>query len=150
VIRRATLAHAAVLAAIHGAAFADGDSWSANVIGLQLGLLGAFGLLDERGGMLLARVVADEADILTLAVAPNVRRRGIATALLQAAGHRACRDGARCLFLEVGVANGEAQTLYAGLGFVEVGRRHRYYRDGSDALVLRLPLEPVGAAGRTE
>ncbi|HXT79727.1 MAG TPA: GNAT family N-acetyltransferase [Acetobacteraceae bacterium] len=146
-IHSATLVHAAALAAIHGAAFSDGDSWSANVIGLQLGLLGGFGLLDERGGMLLARIVADEAEVLTLAVAPEVRRQGIATALLRAARHRAYQDGARCLFLEVGVANGAAQALYGGLGFVEVGRRRRYYRDGSDALVLRLPLNSDAGKG---
>ncbi|HEY8287855.1 MAG TPA: GNAT family N-acetyltransferase [Acetobacteraceae bacterium] len=144
-IRPAKVAHAAVLATIHHAAFAHGDAWSSAVIGLQLGLHGAFGLLDERGGMLLARVVADEAEILTLAVMPEARRQGIATALLDAARQRASLDGACRMFLEVGVGNDAARGLYAGQGFVEVGRRRGYYRDGSDALVLRVALNP-GAA----
>ena len=67
-IQFATLAHAAALAAIHAAAFPAGEAWGADAIALQVALPGAFGLIDERGGMLLARVAADEADARAAAV----------------------------------------------------------------------------------
>jgi [ribosomal protein S18]-alanine N-acetyltransferase len=139
-IEAASLPHAAALAAIHAAAFPPGENWSANVISLQLALPGAFGLIDRRGGMLLARVAADEAEILTLAVAPAVRCSGVASDLLRAACARAQADGARTMFLEVAVNNAPAQALYTAASFQPVGRRPRYYANGGDALVLRLTL----------
>ena len=139
-IERATPLHAAVLASIHQAALPQGESWGEDAIWLQLGLPGGFGLLDPRGGMLLGRVAADEAEILTLAVRPQVRRQGLAAALLAAALGEARARGARAMFLEVATGNAAARTLYARAGFTEVGRRVRYYADGSDALVLRVNL----------
>jgi ribosomal-protein-alanine N-acetyltransferase len=103
-------------------------------------LPGAFGLIDERGGMLLARVAADEADVLTLAVLPMARRQGIASALLYAALAEMKARGGGSAFLEVATVNSAARALYARSGFVEVGRRRRYYADSSDAIVLRLSL----------
>ena len=127
---RRTSAHAAALAAIHAAAFPPGEAWGEDAIALQLALPGAFGLIDERGGMLLGRVAADEAEVLTLAVAPAVRRRGIAAALLRAAMARGqARGGATAMFLEVATGNAAALALYRREGFVEVGRRRRYYAD---------------------
>jgi ribosomal-protein-alanine N-acetyltransferase len=139
-IIEATSAHAAALAAIHAAAFPLGDAWGEDAISLQLGLPGAFGMIDEQGGMLLGRIVADEAEVLTLAVAPAVRRRGIAAALLRSAMARVRADGATAMFLEVATGNAAALALYRREGFVEVGRRRRYYADSSDALVLRVNL----------
>jgi ribosomal-protein-alanine N-acetyltransferase len=139
-IGEATPAHAAAFAAIHAAAFPPRESWGADAISLQLGLPGAFGLIDDRGGMLLGRVAADEAEVLTLAVAPAVRRQGIATALLRAARDRARALGAHAMFLEVAVGNTAAVMLYRREGFAEVGRRRRYYADASDALVLCVNL----------
>ena len=54
--------------------------------------------------------------------------------------------GAATMFLEVSTRNEAARTLYARAGFTEVGRRARYYADGSDALVLRAALNSPGAA----
>jgi ribosomal-protein-alanine N-acetyltransferase len=54
--------------------------------------------------------------------------------------------GAACLFLEVSEVNAPARALYARAGAEEVGRRRRYYSDGSDALVLRITL-PSGSTG---
>lgn len=136
----ATIAHAAILAAVHATAFPPRERWGADAISLQLALPGVFGFLDPRGGMLLARVTADEAEILTLAVEPRARRQGVATALLQHALTEARTRGARCMLLEVSVENAAARALYDRTGFVEVGRRPRYYADGSDALVLRAGL----------
>jgi ribosomal-protein-alanine N-acetyltransferase len=139
-IGRASQAHAAALAAIHAVAFPLTESWGEDAIALQLGLPGGFGLIDDRGGMLLGRVAADEADILTLAVAPAVRRQGIATALLSAAKAEVGTRGGRSIFLEVATGNTAALALYGREGFIEVGRRRRYYADASDALVLRVNL----------
>jgi ribosomal-protein-alanine N-acetyltransferase len=139
-VQRATLAHAAVLAAIHAAAFPIREAWGEDAISLQLGLPGAFGFLDSRGGMLLARVAVDDAEVLTLAVAPGVRRQGIATRLMHAASAEARAGGATALFLEVAATNAGALALYRRAGFIEVGLRRRYYADGSDGIVLRTKL----------
>ena len=139
-IERATPMHAAALTAIHRAAFPPGESWGEDAISLQLAMPGAFGLLDPRGAMLLGRAVADEAEVLTLAVIPRARRHGLATALLDAAMGEARARGARAMFLEVSTGNVAARSLYGRAGFTEVGRRRRYYADGSDALVLRMNL----------
>jgi [ribosomal protein S18]-alanine N-acetyltransferase len=139
-IQRATQAHAAALAAIHAAAFPVAESWGEDAISLQLALPGTFGSLDTRGGMLLARVARDDVEVLTLAVTPGARRQGIATRLMHAATAEACACGAAVLFLEVATTNTGARALYRRAGLVEVGRRRRYYPDGSDAIVLRLNL----------
>ncbi len=132
--------HAEALAVIHGLSFSAADAWSANVIGLQLGLPNVFGLYDPRGAMVLVRVVADESEILTIAVIPALRRQGIARTLLDLAMDRARAMGARMMFLEVAVSNRAAQALYDRAGFRRVGRRARYYPGGADALVLRADL----------
>ena len=139
-IMQATLAHAAALAAIHAAAFPPREAWGEDAISLQLALPGAFALIDERGGMLLGRVAADQAEVLTLAVTPIMRRQGIASALLREATTQVRAAGARELFLEVSTGNEAALALYRREGFVEVGRRRRYYADASDALVMRVNL----------
>jgi ribosomal-protein-alanine N-acetyltransferase len=136
----ATVSHAPVLAAIHAAAFPAPAAWSADAFALQLAQPGVFGLLEEAGGMLLARIAGDEAEILTLAVAPDERRRGIGRHLVAAAQEFARQRGARAMFLEVGMTNAAARSLYATAGFVEVGRRPGYYAAGQDALVLRAAL----------
>lgn len=138
-------ADAPLLAALHATAFPPAEAWSATVIGLQLAAPGGFGLLDPRGGMILARAIDREAEILTLAVDPVARRLGIARGLLHAALRAAAERGAETVFLEVAVDNLAAIGLYRGLGFTEVGRRRRYYADGTDALVMR--VSPCATAG---
>ena len=131
-------ATAAVMAAVQQSAFPPGDHWTEHDIARQLGLPGTFGYLAVAGGMVLARVAADEAEILTLGVHPAARRRGVARALMQATWQEARRRGAVALFLEVAAHNNAAQALYVTLGFIEVGRRRHYYADGDDAVVMRL------------
>ncbi|EHL96537.1 putative ribosomal-protein-alanine acetyltransferase [Acetobacteraceae bacterium AT-5844] len=130
----------AQLEALHASAFPPGEAWSADALGVMLALAGGFGLLLENRGFILARAVGEEAEILTLAVAPLARRCGAGTALLAAALRRAADCGARELFLEVSRNNIAAFALYAAAGFTQVGLRRRYYADGSDALVLRRDL----------
>ena len=139
-IRPASQPYVPALAAIHAAAFPPNEAWGEEAISLQLALPGAFGFVDERGGMLLGRVTLDEAEILTLAVAPHARRQGIARALLEAARKEMVLRGARTIFLEVAEGNVAARTLYCRFGFLEVGRRHRYYPNLADALVLRMNI----------
>ena len=141
---RAAPAHAAALAAIHTAAFPPGERWGADAMALQLELPGVFALIDPRGGMVMARVAADEAEILTLAVHPDARRQGLGRVLLAAAGRIAASHGARAMFLEVALRNTAARALYGEAGFAEVGRRRRYYADGDDALVMRKEILPAG------
>ncbi|HTI80860.1 MAG TPA: GNAT family N-acetyltransferase [Acetobacteraceae bacterium] len=128
------------LAAIHAAAFPPNEVWGEDAISLQLALPGGFGWLDERGGMLLGRVTVDEAEVLTLAVAPHVRRQGIASLLMGAACKETLLRGGRSIFLEVAEGNVPARNLYARFGFIEVGRRPRYYPNQADALVLRMNI----------
>jgi ribosomal-protein-alanine N-acetyltransferase len=139
-------AHADALAAIHALAFRDTEAWSSAVIDSQLAQPGCFALIDPAGGMLLARLTADEAEILTLAVAPAARRGGIGATLLDRAMRRAAAAGAGAMFLEVASGNLPARALYEKAGFVRVGRRARYYPNGGDALVLRADLTDRGAA----
>ncbi|MCB8873844.1 ribosomal protein S18-alanine N-acetyltransferase [Acidisoma silvae] len=138
-------AYAAVLAAIHAAAFPN-EPWGAAAFQTQLEMHGVVGLLDQRGGLLMLRVTADEADILTIGVLPNLRRRGLGQGLLQKGIAKAREIGAASIFLEVDQGNRAAQALYAAAGFTEVGRRKRYYANGADALVLRLDLSPAASA----
>jgi len=95
-------------------------------------------------GMAICRVVADEAELLTLAVDPGHRRRGAARLLLDAVVEKTRSGGAESLFLEVGADNPGARALYDSLGFAVVGRRAGYYvrqgRPNADAFVLRLNL----------
>src|SRR5271170_2721957 len=84
-LEAAGVAHAAAMAAIHLAAFPPSEAWGGDAIALQLALPGVLGWLDQRGGMILARVAADEVEVLTLAVAPATQRKGLGTRLLEAA-----------------------------------------------------------------
>ncbi|MCZ8149629.1 MAG: GNAT family N-acetyltransferase [Roseomonas sp.] len=128
------------LAALHAAAFEPAERWDVAAIATLLAMPGVFGLHIPGAGFVLARVAADEAEILTLAVIPPARRRGHAGALLAGAMAGALLRGAGTMFLEVSDHNGAARGLYAQAGFAEAGRRRRYYADGADALVLRRAL----------
>ncbi len=133
----ARMGDAATMAAVAAVAVPPGgEVWDARAIASLLALPGCFGLLDGDGAMLLARVAADEAEILTLGVRPELRRQGRARRLLAAAEAKAWALGARTLFLEVAVGNSAARALYTASGFTLVGRRRCYYVDGGDALVL--------------
>jgi [ribosomal protein S18]-alanine N-acetyltransferase len=132
---------AGLLAAIHGASFPPQDAWGADALRLMLEMPGAFGLWQPADGLILARAAAGEAEILTLAVAPAARRRGRGGILLGAALRTAGLRGAGEMFLEVAAGNASALALYAAAGFIEVGRRRRYYANGEDALVMRRRLQ---------
>ncbi len=132
--------NADALAALHAAAFAA--PWDEAAMRDLLSQPGAFAVGREEAGFILCRVVADEAEVLTLATAPASRRQGLGLLLVEAAAETASAQGASRLFLEVAEDNAAARALYARAGFLEVGRRRGYYaRPGGpaiDALVLAL------------
>jgi ribosomal-protein-alanine N-acetyltransferase len=136
------------LARIHASAFSH--AWSAAEFAQLLDGPGGFALLvedDRELAFILCRAVAGEAEILTLAVDPAVRRRGLARALVEAATGAARMAGAEALFLEVAHDNVAAIGLYDSAGFSRAGLRRGYYDRGdagtADALVMRLDLGPA-------
>lgn len=151
-MKLATEADLATLAKFHIASFEE--HWDEVALGELLASPGAFALVVDNG-FILVRQAADEAEILTLAVLPAYRRKGLGRALILAAADHARTRGAARMFLEVSTANLAALALYAGLGFREVGRRPAYYRaPTADALILRadLPLAApaLGNSGQTD
>lgn len=107
----------------------------------MLGQPGMACWMSEHDGFILVRAVADEAEILTLAVLPAQRRKGIAAALLQEAQRNLRQGGSKKLYLEVAADNAAATALYQKTGFTVTGRRPRYYAHGADALTMTLRLD---------
>lgn len=95
-------------------------------------------------GFASARLLVDEAHVIRLAVDATDRRRGIGRALLDGLIDWAREGGASAVVLEVRADNVAASTLYRAVGFTQDGLRPRYYPDGEDARLLRLPLAVPG------
>lgn len=131
------------MAAIHAASFTHPRPWSETEIAGFLASPLCF-LLTEPGGFLIGRAVAGEAELLTIAVAPNARRKGAGARLVAGFLEQATARGADTAFLEVAADNAAAQTLYSRMGFAETGRRRRYYATatgaGVDAILMARPL----------
>ena len=127
------------MAVIHAACFTTPRPWSAQDIIEMLQNRLCFGLF-EPAGFLIGRVVAGEAELLTLAVDPKARQRGTGGRLVDGFLQEATQRAAESAFLEVSQANLPAQSLYARKGFVLKGRRRGYYHtpEGKhvDALIL--------------
>ena len=145
----ATRELAEAMAQAHAQSFETG--WSAADIAACLAAPGGYGVVaaadDDPSavdGFLLARSIVGEAEILTLAVSPQHRRRGVARALLEAGAGISAELGAAAMFLEVASDNAAALALYEQAGFQRAGLRKRYYlrpgRPPGDALVLRRNL----------
>ena len=139
---------------LHGEAFAPlGERvWSRQDMAELLASPGVAGFVlaenDEPIGFALCRVVADEAELLTIAVRVGQRRRGAGRELLTAVIAYAGDLGARSLLLEVDVNNPPALALYGQAGFEVISRRKAYYRraDGqsADAALMRLTVTSDG------
>ncbi len=151
-IRPATAADAETIAALETACQGS-DAWSENLV--REGVAGALPtiryLLAERDGRVEGYAVAsyagDIAELQRIGVAEDARRRGVASALLDEVIAEAPSTGANRMLLEVRADNRGALAFYAAHDFVEIDRRPRYYRDGVDAVVMRLPLVS-GCGGR--
>ncbi len=109
-----------------------GEAWRAGQIGQAMAAPGGRLLAMRRHealvGFSLARILAGEAELLLLAIAPVARGAGLGGWLLASAMADARSHGAAEMFLEVREDNHAARRLYASRGFVEVGRRPGYYR----------------------
>src|SRR5260370_22903497 len=154
VLRRLGALDLDLASSLHGLAFAPlGERlWTRQDMAELLASPGAAGwvlLSAERAvGFALCRAAADEAELLTIAVHPEERRRGAGRALLAAVIDHARAAGARSLFLEVGADNPAALALYGQAAFQAVGSRKAYYQRGrgpaADAIVMRLTLTSAG------
>ena len=92
-------------------------------------------------GMIVTWLIVDEAHIASVAVHPDYRGLGIGVKLVATAMLNALDEGMKIVTLEVRAGNQLAQALYQKLGFVDVGRRPRYYKDNQeDALIMSAKL----------
>jgi len=127
------------LARLHAVSFTTPRPWTAAEIAGLLDSPFSF-LLAEPDGFLLGRVIAGEAEMLTLAVDPAARRQGLGARLVAGFIGESRARGAETAFLEVARSNTAARALYARAGFAETGCRPRYYGPQEDALLLTRPL----------
>ena len=146
VLSEASSRDAAAIAALHGVSFRRG--WSEQEVD---GLLLDRHVITHRAtsggkltGFIMSRVVEDEAEILSVAVAARAQGRGLARNLLTLHLRRLAGLGARAVFLEVDEHNAPAIKLYDRAGFREVSRRANYYPSAgakpAAALILRRDL----------
>jgi ribosomal-protein-alanine N-acetyltransferase len=143
-VRPAAVGDLPHLVALEAAAFAD--PWPESVMASELAQPGGVMLVAAGGGdrppsgYACFRLGGGEAELLRVAVAPAERGRGIARRLLAAGLEQLRAAGVASCYLEVRPVNASALAVYRALGFELCGRRRSYYRDGSDALVLRRQL----------
>ena len=135
---------AAQLAHLHARAF--DKPWSETELAKILDNQATFALIARAGapqGFVIAWAAAGDAEILTVAVVPEARRKGVGASLVTAAGVTALVRGASHMHLEVAENNLAARALYLKLGYEEAGRRNAYYAgEGGavDAVVMRRAL----------
>ncbi|MCX2819284.1 ribosomal protein S18-alanine N-acetyltransferase [Haladaptatus sp. F3-133] len=112
----------------------------ANVCGMVDGFLVAETDDCIAGYVLFTPSSAEDARVLSLAVAPGNRRQGVATRLMRGAFDVLRGRDFDAVSLEVRVSNTAAQSLYDGLGFLPVGVEECYYDDGEDAYLMEKEL----------
>lgn len=132
--------HVAQVAELEKLCFSD--PWSENSVASELNnalSLWLVALDGERvAGYIGSQTVMDESDMMNVAVHPDYRKQGIATALILGLVEELRNRGSHCLTLEVRASNESAISVYRKLEFQEVGRRKNYYRNPrEDALILR-------------
>jgi [ribosomal protein S18]-alanine N-acetyltransferase len=146
VLSEAGARDAAALAALHAVAFRRG--WSEDEFErllLDKAVIAHRAMIGRTlAGFILSRLAGGEAEILSVAVAPSRRGRGLARKLLDLHLRRLAGLGATAVFLEVDEDNAPARRLYDRARFRDVGRRPAYYARGTqppaNALVLRRDL----------
>lgn len=141
--------HASEIARLHGSLFTP--AWSEDSVRSLLDHPASTAFLAVVGGppkvpvgFVLAQLVADEAEILTIGVAKDWQRKGLGKRLLDGLARAAQRAEAKTLFLEVAADNDAAMALYRRAGFLGIGLRRGYYArpdgDAVDAVTLALKL----------
>jgi ribosomal-protein-alanine N-acetyltransferase len=146
-LRLLTRSELGALTKLHGLCFPI-DPWTVRDFLELLAIRGASGHLavsPEPGidGFILDLIGPEDAEILTIGVAPHARRRGVARALIADLAKRARHRGARRILLEVAADNNAAIALYTSSAFTLLGERPGYYRLPSgkaDALIYGLSL----------
>jgi ribosomal-protein-alanine acetyltransferase len=125
----------------------ESDAWSRDGMRAELGSAHTFYLVAEGDGTLegyaglLAPNGSSQADIQTIAVVPEFRRKGLGRELMEALLAEAKVRGAREIFLEVRADSPNAQALYESIGFEEIAIRTGYYQpDNVDAHVMKLTV----------
>lgn len=151
IVRVATPEDIPVIARLEERLFAA-DAWSLPTVVAEISGGDRFAVVAVEGDHLLGYAVtmrsADVVDLQRIGVHPAHQRHGVARALLGRSVLQARETGADAMLLEVSVGSEPGLAFYAAAGFEGIDRRRRYYRDGSDALVLRLPLN-TGCGGRS-
>jgi ribosomal-protein-alanine N-acetyltransferase len=131
------------MAATHAAAFIQARPWSAAEFADLLAGKFTFVTGDARC-FALVQVIADQAELLTIATHPDHQRRGLARAVMRDWLDMAATRGAACAFLEVAADNAPALALYSACGFTRDRQRPGYYRRASgpavDAVLMSRPL----------
>lgn len=131
------------LAATHAAAFRQSRPWSASEFVSLIQDRFTF-VAGEARCFALVRVVAGEAELLTIATHPDHQRQGLAFALMNQWLAMAAQRGAEEAFLEVAADNTAAKALYTSCGFALVGIRKSYYsrpkESAEDALLMKRPF----------
>ena len=140
-IIRMNESHVASVAAIEKECFGR-DAWSEKSVAGELTNALALWLVAVEGetvvGYVGSQTVCNETDMMNVAVTADFRRRGIGEQLVTALVEELKAIDSHCLTLEVRASNTSAQAMYEKLGFVEIGRRPRYYQNPKeDALILR-------------
>ena len=136
--------HVAQVAQLEALCFSD--PWSETSVASELTNPLSYWLVslenDRVTGYVGSQTVVGETDMMNIAVHPDFRRKGIAEALVIALVEELKKQESRCLTLEVRASNESAQKLYEKLGFSQIGRRPKYYRNPrEDALILRKEWE---------
>ena len=143
-IRPLTEADLQAAADIHTASFEAG--WNADAFRNHLALAHiALGHFDEGAlsGFIVLGACTDQTDIITIAVNPAARGKGLGRGLVEAAETEAGARGAELIFLEVAEDNAAAIALYKSCGYVPIGKRKNYYRRAGgrvSALTMRKTL----------
>lgn len=96
-------------------------------------------IIASQNGFIVWRAVADEAELITIGVAPDARRTGIGAAMIGIMEGELKKSGVKSVFLEVAENNAPARKLYEQNGYAQIGVRPKYY-DGIDAIMMKKDL----------
>ncbi len=150
-LRAATPKDVPALLSLEARSFGD-DAWGDASVRGELEGTGRHAVVAVEGedvvGYAVTMRVGDLVDLQRIVVHPDHRRKGLARSLLDEVLRHARREGATRVLLEVAAGNDAALAFYADAGFVEIDRRRRYYRDGSDAVVMECSWGHAAGAGR--
>ncbi|MFT6556913.1 ribosomal protein S18-alanine N-acetyltransferase [Sneathiella sp.] len=132
---------APVIAALHQACFDPGwtEAEFKSLLSVPGGLVQITSLDHNPVGFCFYRLVAEEAEIITIGVLPEYRNRTVGAQLLENGQERLAGLNINTLFLEVSETNLSAQKLYENIGFSVTGRRKNYYTEAAekvDALIM--------------